>query len=143
MFNRIGAKINHYATRGARLGKKVAGHVKRLGEKVLPLAKGVLGLVQAVGGNNKMVGKLVSAGNAGVAMGDKAVALSNRVLAHQGTGSMVSTIRDRTGRAYKSMVAGDSTQALGLLRDGQRVAGSVRTQVVSQAKSALQKVRRK
>jgi hypothetical protein len=56
---------------------------------------------------------------------------------------MVSTIRDRTGRAYKSMVAGDSTQALGLLRDGQRVAGSVRTQVVSQAKSALQKVRRK
>ena len=49
MFNRIGAKINHYATRGARLGKKVAGHVKRLEEKVLPLAKGVLGLVQAAG----------------------------------------------------------------------------------------------
>ena len=141
---RIGSKVSNAVGRATRLGKKVAGHVKRIGEKALPLAKGLLGLAGAVGGNNKYVGKFISAGNSAVGAGDKAVALSNRVLAHQGTGSMISTTRDRAGRAYKAMVnTGDSTQALGLLRDGQRVAGAVRAQVSQQAKSVLQKVRRK
>ena len=144
MFARIGSKISGYLDRGMRLGKKVAGHVKRIDTKVLPLAKGILGLAQGLGGGNKHVANFVNIGQKAVGMGDKAVGLSNRVLEHRGVGSSVSTVADQAGRAYKSLVhGGDARQALGLLRDGTRTAGAVRSQVVSQAKSALQKVRRR
>ena len=62
MFARIGSKISGYLDRGMRLGKKVAGHVKRIGTKVLPLAKGILGLAQGLGGSNKTVANLVNMG---------------------------------------------------------------------------------
>ena len=55
MFKRIGAKVSGYLDKGMRLVKKVAGHVKRIGVKVLPVAKGILGLAQGLGGGNKHV----------------------------------------------------------------------------------------
>ena len=143
MFKRIGAKVSGYLDKGMRLGKKVAGHVKRIGAKVLPVARGILGLAQGLGGGNKHVANFVNIGHKAVGMGDRAVALSNRVIEHKGNGSRIWTVAGQAGRAYKSLVqGGDATQALGLLRDGTRTAGAVRSQVVSQAKSALQKVRR-
>ena len=144
MFKRIGAKASGYLDKGLRLGEKVAGATKRLGVKVLPVAKGILGLAQGLGGGNKHVANFVNMGQKAVGMGDKAVASSNRVLEHQGNGGWVSTISDQAGRAYRSLVQGGyATQALGLLRDGTRTTGALRTQVVTQAKSALQKARRK
>ena len=144
MFNRIGIKVNGALSKGLRLGKKVAGYVKRIGTKALPVARGLIGMASALGGSNKAVAKFVNVGKTAVGMGDRAVALSNRVLSQKGVGSGVSTIGDKYGRAYKKLVqGGDATQAIGLLRDNARTASNVRTQVVAQAKSALQKVRKK
>ena len=142
--NKFGMKISGGLNRGLRLGRKVAGHVKRIGEKVIPVARGILGLTQALGGGNSTVAKFVNAGNAAAGMGDRAVALSKRVMAVQDVGSGVSTVADKYGRAYKSMVqTGDATQAIGLMRDGVQQGRRIRNEVTSQAKSALQKIRRK
>ena len=54
--------MSGYLDKGMRLGKKVAGHVKRIGAKVLPVARGILGLAQGLGGGNKHVANFVNIG---------------------------------------------------------------------------------
>ena len=122
---KMGNKVTAGALKGLRLGEKVTGEVARIGHKVRDYGK-MAGSIPGVGGQLSK-----AAGIAG-AIGDAAGA-ANKMM--KGTSSGVRG-------AQNALAAGNTQQALGIMRDTAKDEFASGKALRSQARSVLERARK-
>ena len=122
---KMGTKVSGGALKGLRLGEKVTGEVARVGHKVRDYGK-MAGSIPGVGGE---ISK--AAGLAG-AIGD-ATASANKMMKGASSG-----VRG----AQNALAAGNTQQALGIMRDTAKSEYASGKVLKSQARSVLERAKK-